>query len=225
MCRLQPDTCLMSAKILKQQTQITFIIHREDEQPRRGRKDTIMTDRFLELCARECAAYVQRMFDHAPRIPGTGMATIPVIGGPFLLGMEVPDCLYWRVCMALGAREQFACEVSGWPALPLHKDDIEAMKNDDNPRHNLLGLFADSLGFMEWDYERHPRFNVFAAGLLAYPSTPDEIRNDSSLLQEFPPRRLKGLCDGWLVWRSPTTINFDREMAARNAAYEARMGW
>src|SRR4051794_19908396 len=105
-----------------------------------------MTDRFLELCARECAAHVQRMFDHAPRIPGTGMAEIPIVGGVFLLGMPVDPCLYERVCMAMAARAQFHQDKPAWaPELPLHGDAIAAMKNDDVPGIAVAGLYADSL--------------------------------------------------------------------------------
>jgi hypothetical protein len=31
--------------------------------------------------------------------------------------------------------------------------------------------------------------------------TPGEIRNDASLLREYPPRPLEGLCDGEMSWR------------------------
>jgi hypothetical protein len=180
-----------------------------------------MTDRFLEVCAREFAAHVQLMFDNAPRIPGTGMAEVPVIGGPFLLGMEVPDCLYQRVCMAMAAREQFRHDAPDWPPLPLHEKDIELLKNVDNPRLNLLGYYAYSLS-PDWDYDGHPRFSAFASGLMAYEHTPDEIRSDLSLLEEFPALPLKGLCDGALYWRSPATLAFDLERQAACDAFMAR---
>ena len=49
---------------------------------------------------------------------------------------------------------------------------------------------------MEWNCGLHPRFGVYVGGLLAYDHTPDQICNDPLLAQEFPPRRLDGLCDG-----------------------------
>jgi hypothetical protein len=180
-----------------------------------------MTDRFLELCARECAAHVQRMFDAAPRIFGTGMAEIPIVGGPYLLGMPVPPELYRRVCMAMAAREQFRHDVPGWPTLPLHEKDIESLKYDDSPRLNLLGHYAYSLS-PGWDYEEHPRFSAFASGLMAYEHTPDEIRNDRSLLEEFPARELEGLCGGALYWRSPAMIKSDQKRQAACDAFMAR---
>jgi hypothetical protein len=182
-----------------------------------------MTDTFLELCAREFAAHVKLMFDAAPRIPGTGMAEVPVLGGPFLLGMEVPDCLYQRVCMALGARERFHRDAPGWPTLPLHETDIDDLKNDDSPRLNLLGYYAYSLS-PDWNYDEHPRFCAFASGPMFYEHTPAEIRSDLGLRREFPPRELAGLCDGTLYWRSPEQLAFDRDMLAKIAAYQGRMG-
>jgi hypothetical protein len=219
-----PDTCLISAKILSADPNYLYNSHREDEQPRRGRKDSIMTDRFLELCAREFAAHVQRMFDNAPRIPGTGMAEIPIVGGLLLLGMPVPDCLYERVCMAMAAREQFHQDKPAWaPELPLHGNAIAAMKDDDRPQMQTVGLYADSLAAeYRWDYELHPPFAVFVSGLMAYPSTPDEIRSDHALQLEFPPCPLDGLCDGRLYWRSPAMLAFDLERQAARDAFMAR---
>jgi len=38
------------------------------------------------------------------------------------------------------------------------------------------------------------------------------LRSDRELQQESLPRWLKGLCDGWLAWRSPETLALDRQM-------------
>jgi hypothetical protein len=50
---------------------------------------------------------------------------------------------------------------------------------------------------------------------MAYAHTPDYLRNDPEMAQEFPPRPLAGLADGWLTWRSPVTLAQDRDMQAR----------
>jgi hypothetical protein len=47
--------------------------------------------------------------------------------------------------------------------------------------------------------------------MMAYESTPAEIRNDRELLAEFPPKELAGICDGQMVWRSAETIAMSRE--------------
>lgn len=182
-----------------------------------------MTDMFLELCARECAAHVQRMFDHAPRIPGTGMAERPIVGGKFLLGLPLFPELVQEVCAALRAAEQFERDEPAWPPLPLHKDAIAEMKDDDDPRIALEGLYADLLAGVEWNYALHPRIARFASGLMAYPHTPIEILANDALRQEFPPRPLDGICDEWLTWRSPETIAFTRDMTVRGLISEARM--
>ena len=51
--------------------------------------------------------------------------------------------------------------------------------------------------------------------------TPDYLRNDRALLQEFPPRPLEGLCDGWLNWRRVPKAR-DRRMLALGADADAR---
>jgi hypothetical protein len=143
-------------------------------------------------------------------------------GGVYLLAFAVPPCLHQRICMALGARERFRQDAPPWaPILPLRYEDCEALENDDSNRLNLVGYFGSSLREANWDCEGHPGFATFASGLLAYKHTPDHLRNDRTLKQEFPPRRLKGLCGGHLHWRSPATIRWDRKYQARCVAYEA----
>jgi hypothetical protein len=182
-----------------------------------------MNDKLLEIAEREFVAQVKLLFDHAPRIPGTGMAERPVIGGVFLRNFPVPSCLLQRVCKALIARERFHQDAPGWPCLPLHEDVRKVLVNDDNPRLNILAYYANSLEGEGWDYEGHPRFGVFASGIMACEYAPREIRNDLNLQQEFPPRPLAGLCDGQLVWRSPERLAEDRDMLHRVAIYEADM--
>src|SRR5262245_55046988 len=98
-----------------------------------------MTDRFREICDRE----FERLFETAPRIPGTGMAEIPVVGGLFLTWGDYSPLLL-RVGKALCSRERFHQDAPGWPSLPLHQRDIEAMENDDCSRCALVGLYSGS---------------------------------------------------------------------------------
>ncbi len=184
-----------------------------------------MDSRFLELCGREFERGVARMFDNAPRIPGTGLGEIPVVGGRFFLAFATPPELIEMVAMALCARERFRQDVSEeWPDLPLHETDIEAAQCDDSNRRNLVGYYADSLKGEFWDYELHPRFPVFASGLLSCKTAPVALRSDRSLLKEFPPSPLAGMCDDWLTWRSPQRLVERRKHLAMVAAHEAAMG-
>jgi hypothetical protein len=152
------------------------------------------------------------------------LGEVPVIGGWFLPDLGHAHLLPY-VCAALCAREQFRRTAPPWaPLLPLRDEDCDELVNDDDRRLNLVGYYCSSMRHAEWDYQQHPPFAVFASGLLAYPSTPGPIRNDRELQREFPPLRLKGLCDGRPHWRSPATIAWDREYQARCAAWDARMG-
>jgi hypothetical protein len=178
-----------------------------------------MTNRLTEACAHAVENHLKELFDSAPRIPGTGLAEIPLIGGPFLLGLPVQPELYRQVFAALCAGERFRRDEPGWPDLPLHKDLHQALINADCVRANILGYYSRSLAGEGWAYELHPRISAFASGLMADPNTPDEIRNDRSLLAEFPPRELEGLHE--LYWDSPATLAWRQDLLARVAAYEA----
>src|SRR5215469_8713131 len=81
----------------------------------------------LETCAREFAFGIERLFETALPIPGTGMAEIPVIGGRFHTWADHSHLLP-SICRALVARERFAQDVPGWPVLPLHQDARAAME-------------------------------------------------------------------------------------------------
>jgi hypothetical protein len=149
------------------------------------------------------------------------LSEIPVIGGIFIPALD-HSCLLPRVCAALCARERFRQDAPAWaPTLPLRAEDCAELENDGSTRLNLVGYYGSSLREANWDYQGTRDFAVFASGLLAYKHSPDHLRHDRALLQEFPPRRLKGLCGGHLHWRSPATIAWDRQYQARCAAYDA----
>jgi hypothetical protein len=183
-----------------------------------------MTDiRLIEACAAAVEKHLEELFDTAPRISGTGLAEIPLVGGRFLLGAPVPSGLYQRVFAALVAGGRFHQDNPTMPDLPLHDGIYTALIDAECPRANVFGYYARSLAAEEWAYELHPRYAAFVAGLLAHPSTPDEIRNDVALQRAYPPRVLDGLCDE-LYWCSPGTLAMQRDMLARIAAADARRG-
>ena len=180
-----------------------------------------MADKFAEASAHELEIRLETLFKR-PRMVSSTLAEIPIVGGRYIVALDHSVPLL-RVCRALCSGVLFSHDVPGWPPLPLHEDAIEAMKNADNNRANILAFYADSLAAEGWDYEGHPRFAAFCAGLLAYEHTPIEVRSDRELQLDFPPRPLDGLCDGQLHWRSPETLAQDRDMLARCAAYEAAL--
>jgi hypothetical protein len=89
----------------------------------------------------------------------------------------------------------------------------------------LLGQtkqFADDIRSQVAASSSDPAFHTYASGLMAYEATPDDIRTDPELLEEFPAHPLEDLWDGQLCWRSPETITQDRQMRTMIAAHEAR---
>ena len=171
-----------------------------------------MDGRFLEVCGREfehgVLRCVEMLFKNPIRIPGTGMAESPVIGTPYIMALD-HSVLLPAICAALCARERFRQDAPAWaPSLPLRWEDCESLENDDSNRLNLVGYYGSSLRHADWDYDQHPPFAAFSAGLLAYKHTPDYLRNDRELRCEFAPRKLKGICGGKLYWRSPATMQY-----------------
>jgi hypothetical protein len=178
-----------------------------------------MDERFLTLCKREFELGVKMLFDALQNSVVDGeswLREIPYIGGQFVAALENPEhSLVPQVCRALCAREQFRQDAPSWAyqPLPLRQEDCDELTNHDNPRLNLVGYFASSWRYMDWD-QQHPSFGRFCSGLMFYQFAPNNIRADSSLRQEFPPRELTGLCDGMLHWRSDATIVWDRQHQA-----------
>jgi hypothetical protein len=178
-----------------------------------------MNDRLAGGCANELERRVRLWFEATRELPGAKnffeapTVEIPFIGGTFIAGWD-PPILLLQVCRALVVREQFHQEKPAWaPDLPLRWEDIEALEHDDSNRVCLVGHYAGSLRLEGWD-PRHPTFAPFCSAVLADPATPEELRTDPSLLQEFPPHPLEGICGGWLGWRSPEMLAADRQNAA-----------
>jgi hypothetical protein len=180
-----------------------------------------MTDRLIEACAYALECYLEMLFENPVKIPNTGMAEIPVIGGPYILDLEDRSQFFPTIIAALAARERFRREAPEGPVLPLRQEDCEKMLNDDRPRIGVVGLYADSWRFAQWD-RQHPHFGDYVCGLLACEYAPPELRHDRSLLKEFLPCPLEGLCDGQLYWRSPEKLTFDLERQAACDAFMAR---
>jgi hypothetical protein len=183
-----------------------------------------MRDKLIEVCANEFENYIKGLFKNPKKIPNTGMAEIPIVGGLYIPDlMDEASPLLLTVCKALVARERFRQDAPDWPILPLHERDIEAaIESDYDPRINLVGLYSYSLRGADWNFDVHPSFDRYARGLMDYECTPDRVRNDSYFWRRFPPTRLEGLCDGDLCWFNPEQLALDRENLARIAIMEAR---
>ena len=118
-----------------------------------------------------------------------------------------------EIFAAVVARTNFRRQVPPWvPTLPIKREEIDAMKNSESNIDWLVGIHADSLKWQKWNCRIHPLFHVHACGIMASEHTPDEIRNDSMLQQEFPPKPLVGL-DPDLCWHTVDEVVQWREMA------------
>jgi hypothetical protein len=64
---------------------------------------------------------------------------------------------------------------------------------------HVLGLYANSLERLDFDYHTHPQLFEFACGVMADPHAPDHVRYDPELQNEFPAKELPGLGDRF-IW-------------------------
>ena len=179
-----------------------------------------MTDRLLEACGCAFEQGVLQLLKNAKTFPDSFLAPIPVVGGRFFPSLDYAYLLP-QVCRALIARERFRQDNPTMPDMPLREEACEELENAGSPQLSAVGMFGSSMRGAYWD-EGHPPFAAYVSGLMAYKHTPDRIRMDRSLQQEYPPRKLKGLCGGRLYWRSPEMLAFDRKLKALTVAYNAR---
>jgi hypothetical protein len=182
-----------------------------------------MIDRITKACEARFERYVEELFEHPKMLSKMCLAEIPIIGGVYLTD-GVPEEVRKDVVRALVARERFRQDWPSWPQpLPLNIDLCPELQRDGCPRVRLMAYYGWSLSGTSpnYDYERHPHFDVFASGLMAYEHTPLEIRCDRELQRQFPPRPLAGLCDGQMVWRTDEQIAWARDMLRRAAESDA----
>jgi len=137
-------------------------------------------------------------------------ARLPYLDDPYQPECETVIPHYQRqVCAALAAREWFRAHAPPWaPELPLCSADIEKLINSKSPAIAVVGYFAASLAACNWDIEKHPTFQVYAAGVMACEFAPTHIRTDPKLLKEFPPRELSGIDQGLIWGLSDRTLEF-----------------
>jgi hypothetical protein len=102
---------------------------------------------------------------------------------------------------ALEARARFA--VDGPPdAQPLptgyHEREDRKMSHRYPDRiHYIVALFARSLEASNYDYDKHPKWDEFARGVMASPyAPPDYVIPRDELTRRYPPRDLPGLGPG-----------------------------
>jgi hypothetical protein len=104
------------------------------------------------------------------------------------------------------------------PLLPLSDGEIE------DARHargliGMVGFYARSLAYRQWNIREHPAFFDFACGLMASDTGSWRIEKDEHLKMRFPPRPLAGMTPGarWLPPKEYEEIMTSRRRA-RSAA-------
>jgi hypothetical protein len=156
--------------------------------------ETYSSDRLVERSALEFENFVIKLC--------SAVASHSPISVPWAPYEQVVTTAYIPAVMrgarkAYEARAMFAVENPAWAPLPLG-NECNALIQATGAMH-LLGLYAFSLQLLSYDYLNHPRFYDFGCGVMAHPSTPEHVRGDPELNEEFPEKALPGLC-GRLVW-------------------------
>ena len=161
--------------------------------------------RIEEACSREVEVLLEAMFESAARTTvraasGVFFGYDPIIGHLFVLG-EDNSRLRSMIYRALAAKTRFREEApTGWPALPVHPEAIEAAVDADDVRRRVTGMFGESLRSEDWRPE-HPSVRPFVEGLLFDSDTPAEIRDDPQLRRQFSPHPLEGIAGGCWHYR------------------------
>jgi hypothetical protein len=160
----------------------------------------------VELCAHEFELFVDALF-WKNRASGDELCRAPIIERLYFVQDDAYIAKLKRlVHAAVAARKWFREHAPPWaPTLPLSFAEIHAMERDESNRVNLVVLYASSLMMLEWDYQTHPPFTAYARGLMAYAQTPNYLRDDPGLRQEFPPKPLAGI-DAGFNWQTPEMI-------------------
>ncbi len=85
--------------------------------------------------------------------------------------------------------------------LPLTYGQREQLKLSEYPEIVLWALFARSLELNKFDYELHPSFSQYVAGVLLSERGRRMLDEHSFLLSDYPPQMLRGLDIRSLLWQ------------------------
>jgi hypothetical protein len=156
------------------------------------------TERVLERCRIEFADKVASVHNRLSVGCRTAKASFPI--APYEVVYERRD-IPWLIHEFRKAFEAKAAFAIGGPAwgqpLPLGEECYPLLKAK-GPLH-LVGLFAFSLQLLDYDYQTHPQFFDYAAGVMAHPAAPADVKGDPELMAEFPAKELPGL-GGRMMW-------------------------
>jgi hypothetical protein len=146
----------------------------------------------MEHSKREFERYVRELRSKKPDELGMIAVRTPWCDAHSIFERGIPQCER-DIRAALDAQIWFSKHgPAALQPLPLAEKEYCAMMRGSGPRY-LLGYYSFSLQLQDYNYLIHPQFFDFARGVMAYDGTPKHVRNDPELLEEFPPKPLKGI--------------------------------
>ena len=129
----------------------------------------------------------------------------PVTGGRFLKGETGDDSIAYQkheAAKALLAQEWFAVYgPRNAPLLPLLPCDWDRMRyGSAGGLQTVIGFYARSLSFRDWEVHNHPTFEEFARGLMMFPDIRARASEDPLIVKRYPPRALVGMFSQGAFW-------------------------
>ena len=170
------------------------------------------------------ADQVDVLFRDVLSVPDGEVCENPITRGRFESGEDGIAYQKRHARKALWAREWFA--LYGPPAalpLPLAQCDWEDMRRSSG-LNTLIGFYARSLSFRDWQVLKHPPFEDFACGLMAIPDTgfwdlQGRVGEDARVIKRYPPCPLAGMKPGayWAPAEGYEEIKAEYRRACRAA--------
>jgi hypothetical protein len=147
---------------------------------------------------------VDRLFDEIKAKARDGdNCEIPVVGGGFIWGLDPVAPLKEATRGELFAHEWFA-EYGPADAPPFpYQHEIDSYR-DARGLKGVVGFYARSLRGQDFDVRKHPPFDDFARGLMAFALEYGlwNLEKDDSLIKRFPPLPLPGMTPS-AYWAPP----------------------
>jgi hypothetical protein len=139
--------------------------------------------------------------------PDGNVCENPVTEGRFVKGERGEDSIPHQKHLAekaLLAQEWFALYgPPNAPLLPLLPWEWDGMRyGSTGGLETLIGFYARSLSFLDWEVHIHPSFEDFACGLMVFPFVRTRAAQDPLVAKRYPPRALVGMTHG-ACWEPP----------------------
>jgi hypothetical protein len=127
----------------------------------------------------------------------------PITGAGFVWGLDPIEQQKAEAASELLVREWFAVYgPADAPPFP-HEHEIDSYR-DARGLKGVVGFFARSLARLDYDLRKHPSFDDFACGLMAFAVEYGlwNLEKDDTLIKRFPPLPLPGMTPS-AYWAPP----------------------